>query len=221
MSIAEKLTKVAENVPKVYEAGQKSEYDKFWDAYQDNGNRTSYSYAFAGTGWNDANLNPKHPIVCSGGLSYMFRDSSATYGDKIFEIDISQVSGGSGIFYNSRIKRIGVLDTRSLSDLHTMFQYNSNLTSIEKIILKDDGSQKFTTTFSSCSKIEEIRFEGVIGKSLDIHYSTKLSYDSASSIFECLGGTASATLTLPQSHNDGRYASLIADMPSNWAVSWL
>ena len=37
MSIAEKLTAIAENVPKVYEAGQKSEYDRFWDAYQNNG----------------------------------------------------------------------------------------------------------------------------------------------------------------------------------------
>ena len=34
MSIAEKLTKVAENVPKVYEAGKKDEHDKFWDEYQ-------------------------------------------------------------------------------------------------------------------------------------------------------------------------------------------
>lgn len=232
MSIANKLTKIAENVPKVYEAGQKSEYDRFWDAYQNNGNRTSYSYAFAGTGWNDANLNPKHPIVCSGGLSYMFRDSSATYGDKIFEIDISQVSSGSGIFYNSRIKRIGVLDTRSLSDLNTMFQYNSNLTSIEKIILKDDGSQKFTATFSSCPKIEEIRFEGTIGKSLDIHWSTKLSAESYENIFKCMTVTVSGqTLTVPKStaeatynakYGSGKWASRVNGIKAlGWAVSYL
>ena len=40
MSIAEKLTTVAENVPKVYEAGKKAEYDAFWDKYQNNGKRT-------------------------------------------------------------------------------------------------------------------------------------------------------------------------------------
>ena len=30
MSIAEKLTQVAENVPKVHEAGKKAQYDEFW-----------------------------------------------------------------------------------------------------------------------------------------------------------------------------------------------
>ena len=34
MSIAEKLTTIAENEQKVYDAGQKSEYDRFWDSYR-------------------------------------------------------------------------------------------------------------------------------------------------------------------------------------------
>lgn len=65
MSIADKLTTVAENVPKVYEAGKQAEYDAFWDAFQNNGNRTSYAHAFR-TGWRDSIYNPKYPIVCNG-----------------------------------------------------------------------------------------------------------------------------------------------------------
>ena len=34
MSIADKLTTIAENEQKVYDAGAKSEHDKFWDSYQ-------------------------------------------------------------------------------------------------------------------------------------------------------------------------------------------
>lgn len=46
--------------------------------------------------------------------------------------------------------------------------------------------------------LEEIRFEGVIGKSLDIHWSTKLSMMSLSSIVGCLSKTVSGqTITLP------------------------
>ena len=55
MNLEQKAKLAAENMPKVYdsaynqgfkkgiEQGKQAEYDEFWDAYQDNGNRTSYS----------------------------------------------------------------------------------------------------------------------------------------------------------------------------------
>ena len=96
-------------------------------------------------------------------------------------------------------------------------------TSLKTMTLKIKETIAFANTcFTNCTALENIGFNGKLGASLDIHWSTKLSYDSASSIFDCLGGTDSATLTLPKSHDDGRYDSLIADkMPPNWAVSWL
>ena len=39
MSIAEKLITIAENEERVYESGKKAAYDRFWDVYQQNGNR--------------------------------------------------------------------------------------------------------------------------------------------------------------------------------------
>lgn len=60
MSIAEKLTTVAENQQRVYDAGKQAEYDRFWDAYQQNGTRGSYSYAFGGVAWTDETLKPKY-----------------------------------------------------------------------------------------------------------------------------------------------------------------
>ena len=193
MSIAEKLTAIAENVPKVYEAGQKSEYDRFWDAYQNNGNVVEGYGMFCGNQWTDETYQPKHPIKVSLGTQ-LFRNARIT--DIVVPVDISGAVGN--MYFNSCIK----------------------LVTIPKLIVNENTT--FLTAFAYCYELEEVRFEGTIVNSLDLHWSTKLSYDSVANIFGHLGGTASATLTLPKSHDDGRYNSLIANkMPPNWAVSWM
>ncbi len=70
MSIAEKLTTIAENEQRVHDAGydsgysegKQAEYDRFWDGFQQDGNRKNYWYGFAGPGWTQETLNPKHKI---------------------------------------------------------------------------------------------------------------------------------------------------------------
>ena len=59
MSIAGKLTTVAENQQKVYDAGYADAEQEFWDAYM-NGLNGSWNQksAFAGPGWNDKTFNP-------------------------------------------------------------------------------------------------------------------------------------------------------------------
>ena len=41
------LDDMATDIPKVYEKGKQAERDEFWDAYQENGKRTQYNFAFA------------------------------------------------------------------------------------------------------------------------------------------------------------------------------
>ena len=77
MSIAEKLQIVAENEQKVYEAGKKTQYDEFWDAFQDYGNKTNYANAFGGY-WNEKTLRPKYDIVPTN--MYMFTHMDARGG---------------------------------------------------------------------------------------------------------------------------------------------
>lgn len=36
---------------KGYEAGRINQHNNFWNAFQSNGNRTHYEYAFYGNGW--------------------------------------------------------------------------------------------------------------------------------------------------------------------------
>lgn len=40
--------------------GMQTEYDRFWDSFQSNGNRNNYRFAFYS--WNDATYKPKYPI---------------------------------------------------------------------------------------------------------------------------------------------------------------
>ena len=48
MSIADKLTTIAENEQRVYDAGKQAQYDEFWDDFQKNGTEYMYyGYAFA------------------------------------------------------------------------------------------------------------------------------------------------------------------------------
>lgn len=104
MSIADKLTTIAENEQKVYQAGydkglasgggggydegydvgvedgKKAEYDTFWDSFQQNGTRTDYNdgRGFYGAWWTDENFKPKYDIVPVGNCSQLFSYSNIT-----------------------------------------------------------------------------------------------------------------------------------------------
>ena len=70
MSISDKLTEVAENVPKVYEAGFDKGTSDLWDVIQNFGNRSYYEYAFSA--WGIEFIRPKYKIVPTSRTIYMF-----------------------------------------------------------------------------------------------------------------------------------------------------
>lgn len=234
MSIAEKLTKVAENVPKVYEAGKKSEYDRFWDEFQQNGNRTDYNTAFRSAGWTVDNFKPKYDIVPVGNTNSMFVASKINADlVEILEkqgivLDFSKVTMlGSG-FQNSKFTRIGEINCSSFTATGTTYLFSgcTALKVIDKIIINENIA--LTSWFNSCSALEEIRFDGTIGKSLDIHWSTKLSFESLASIVGALSKTVSGqSITLPttarQTYDNatysGRWDELVAEYP-NWSFKY-
>ena len=69
MTIADKLQTIAENEQKIYDKGKQDEYDRFWDLYQDYGNRRSYRHAFAGYGWTVDTFKPKYKMTPIGSLN--------------------------------------------------------------------------------------------------------------------------------------------------------
>ena len=201
MSIADKLTRAKQDIDDVYEAGKKSEYDRFWDAYQQNGKRTSYAYAFAGYGWSLENFKPKYDMKPTVGAKYMFATMPNMEGidlEQLFEdlgvsLDTSAITSVDGFDYFIQYASpsvIPTISTVSTTKIRNMFFHASKLVTIRKLILRDDGSQEFTTPFPNCKNLENLVIEGTIGqKGFDISGSPKLSKASITSIINALSST--------------------------------
>lgn len=174
MSIAEKFEVIADAV---YDKGKQAEYDKFWDEFQQNGNRDFYSYGFSGHGWTNENFKPKYPIITSANpnrTNTMFQ-----YANKLTEI----------------MSPLYFYDTTS----------NSTFVNCQNLIKIGDDSgggiwttrnRTFTSNFTGCSKLEEIRFidynekgeyvPSEIGNSIDFSPCSLLSAESQVNIIKHL-----------------------------------
>ena len=229
MSIAEKLAKIAENEQAVFEAGKKSEYDRFWDVYQENGNMTYYAYAFAGVGWTQSVFKPKYNIVPVTPTS-MFSSSRIvdirpqTIG---VDVDFSKCTSFYYLCSNSTIKYIGVVDCSSAqsASLSYIFSSAKELVSVEKVIMPEMDSAGFADkSFENAVKLEHIRIEGVIHRSTSLRWSPLLSKASMESMINALSDTAEGqTITFSQAaknnaFTDSEWAELIGTKP-NWTFS--
>lgn len=198
MSIAEKLTTIAENEQKVYWAGyidgdaegyqygyqdgseqglqigytagkedgyadgQQAEYDRFWDTFQQNGNRNGYQTAFCFDGWTDETYNPKYPIVAVNGSFAAIYNYS-----KITDTKVDIILSGTGVNPAQVFNCCFYLVTIRSLDI-------SNYT----------GS--YNNWFAGCSALENITIIGTIRYGMDLHWSTKLSKVSLLNIIDCL-----------------------------------
>lgn len=194
---------VAVDLTPAFEAGQKAEYDRFWDAFQDNGNRLDYGNTFKGSYWNNRNFRPKYSMaVSSHGVASMF-ENCGYVGDLVelcekqgITIDFSEGFEFSKVFYGTKFTRIGVIDARKATRFYYVFCYSSNLKTIDKIIAAE--TTPFSQSFQGLGALEEIRFEGTIGVSLQIQNSPLLSEASVRSILahlKDLTGASAQTLT--------------------------
>ena len=246
MSIAEKLTTVAENVPKVYEAGKKAEYDRFWDIYQNYGERVNYDNAFSGEGWTTELFKPKYNIIPTN--CYMtFRQNKMNidlveYLENLgIELDFSQSTNFQFTFHTSNFTHIGVVDARNsttASSLDSTFYNNRSLVTIDKIILNEQATKQFASTFNLCTGIQNVAFEGEINTDgLNFQWSTKLSKDSITNIFNQLSPTTSGLkITLSKTAVNDAFGIDVGDETTypegseyytlrhskdNWTISYL
>lgn len=202
MSLADKLVTVAENIPKVYQSGKNAEWNTFWDSYQNSGTRTNYEYAFYNNCWDDNNFKPKYNIVPVYGAN-LFRACAITDLKGILEknevvLDLSKLSSTSTghLFRLSSITRLPEINLTTPTALSYTFRDATKLVSIDKLILKSDGSQTFTETFVGASALEEIRIEGSVGNSISFASCAKLTKESLLSIINALKTYTSGTYTL-------------------------
>lgn len=193
MSIAEKLTTIAENEQKVFNAGVKSEYDRFWDNYQENGNRTNYARAFANSFWSTELFKPKYDIYPISAETLFYTNNSIADPESILnalglKLDFSRCTNFVQFLSWCAVERLGTVDTRSATTLRLAFYSAQNLKTIEKLILAEDGSQtiEHNNSFTGMEKLQEIRIEGLFGKSVSFLNSTLLSLESLRSIINAL-----------------------------------
>ena len=185
MNIAEKITRAKTDYDEVYKAGKQegklegkqSEYDRFWDAFQDNGTRTNYNYAFAARSWNLETFKPKYDLICTS-CTYMFgtcsvEDIEAALFNLGITLDTSQSKYmQSMLCYNYWVKVLPVISAESMETaLIGTFDTATSLETIRKFVLKQDGSNTFDRTFKQCTGLKNILIEGVIGDNFDIRYS--------------------------------------------------
>ena len=204
MSVAEKFELIADEV---YEAGQKSEYDRFWDAYQNKGTRTNYWCAFAGMQWDKETFKPKYKIapVGSSAATQMFLLFNGTTGSEIMDykeyehlFDWSGITAATQTFQDAKIENIDV-DFSNVTNMNSCFS-EGNFNRAKKTTISIKVSKKctsYSSTFYYCDALENMTFKegSEIAASISFSNSSKLSYESLRSIINALG-TVSSTKTL-------------------------
>lgn len=178
------------------ESGKLAEYDTFWDAYQQNGNRTNYANSFYNVGWDDNSYNPKYDIVCVGNAYAAFAYSRIT--DTKKNIDISKVTN-TGPFFNS----------------------STSVKTIRNLIVSE-ATTFDSAFFNLCTALENLHFTGVIGKgTINLQWSSKLSKESIENVIGCLSNTTSGlTVTLSKTAVNTAFATTEGGTDGSTSEEW-
>jgi hypothetical protein len=236
-----KTSEYAQKITGLYEAGKKSEYDAFWDALQNWGNRENYQYGFIY--WGCEYIRPKHKVIPTTANS---SNQPFAYNRLLKQVekeyfDFSQrprgTSSTTGWYYSfydcANLEVVEDIGINNAYGFYYTFARCEKLHTIECIY--PDENTEFNTAFYRCSSLVNLRVNGTIGKNgFNVQWSTVLSKDSILSIINALSHTtASLGVTLSQTAvdkafetsdgaNDGstsdEWVSLMQAM-WNWSIS--
>lgn len=173
-----------------YEEGKQAEYDRFWDNYQQNGERVDYTNGF-GSCWTKETFKPKYDIKPTN--AYMFMRFAPL--DKVdmvehleklgITLDFSNCTNCQYGFYGAKISRLGVMDLRKIKGASAVGVLSTSyLKTID--LLKVSEEQTDLNWFSDTSALENITIEGVIDANLNMSKSSLLTKDSLMSIINAL-----------------------------------
>lgn len=197
MTTAEKLTAIAENQEKVYEAGRASEYDRFWDAYQTNGAAANYAYAFSGRGWNGDTYHPKYPL------------------------DTGMITNAAAMYLWSAVSEIGCINLENATSFIQIFAGAQLLTTIEGIKFPPEDMPN--GTFELCSKLENIVVQNTIVGNVNFQY-CPLTKDSILSVVGALSTEVTGkTVTFKKNAVNAAFTTeewnALKAMKPNWTIA--
>lgn len=203
MSIAEKLTTIVENMPKVFEAGKDAEYNAFWDEFIANSNKGYAPYLFAGNGWNNRNFRPNKNLIFKDSVNSLFRESNITNLKECLNncgvtLDFSRATNLNYAFAYGKhqyLPKISVISARNnIQSTFSGTSSSSHLIWIDEVEVAETST--FSKSFDYCKNLEHAIFTGVLATNgLDLHWSTKLDKESLLSIIGILQDKTSAGST--------------------------
>lgn len=213
MSIADKLTTVAENQEKVFEAGRTKEWSDFWDIFQNYGNRTNYGNAFmcdANTGctqWEKL-FNPKYdikPTTATSMFQYFGRwadepfDLEAFLEERNLTLDFSKVTYANECFeYCCAFSVLPEINLSKISNYSGRINYFFNqcdeVKTVRKLIIPNAVTG--INMFYNMAALENIVIEGILqGNDININASKNLTHDSLMSFINALKDYSGTTTT--------------------------
>lgn len=175
-----------------YEAGKKEEYDRFWDAYQENGNRIDYRYAFAGCGWNDVTFDPKYPISVTGAYgNYMFQNFASydAYKKMTITQDVVDFSGATSADYAFSNTYADVIDVDLGNCTNLTQTFASAGGAISPTIIVKLSPATVSYPFYRNVFLENLSFKAgskIMCNGFSFEWSTKLTHDSLLNIIDVL-----------------------------------
>lgn len=219
MSIAEKLTTIAENQQKVYDAGyekgkaegggsydegytagQQAEHTRFMNGYQLNGTRVNYARAFAGTGWTRETARPIHDIRPEDATQMFFQsgiggDMDEWLAENNVKMDFSDCISPEYLFYSCKFTVIGTVDLSHYSGTAVASLFNST-----SIVTIRSFSPPNTAMAATCwqSELRNLTIGGAITKNMNLSRCSKLTDASVQSVIDNLAdltGQTTQTLT--------------------------
>lgn len=226
-----KPSQFVSKISEVYDAGKQAECDRFWDIFQDYGNKTNYGSAFGG--FTKALFKPKYDMKVKNAMNMFHRafindkgegenvDLVELLNELGITLDFSECTEFSNWLLLGAIVRIGVIDCKSLKSSFRCY-YAHALKTIDKLRLYEGNGTSFM--WQGCSKLTNITIEGPIEKAFDIQYSKVLTRDSIVSIMNALSdATQGLTATFSQqavnaAFTEEEWAELVA-LKSNWTIS--
>ena len=200
MSIGEKLTKIAENEQKVYEAGELSaiKSEAIWKAIQRPNASGDYASVKENCSYMFFNFDtkyfyPKYNIAPT--KAYQFtRNMTGDVIDLVerlaecgVSMDFSNCTNVTYVFYQCKFSHLPILDFSKAGSSTQYMLFGRYVETIDKLILSESG-QNCKNTFAYASALENIVIEGKIAAVSNVELSgcSKLTLASAKSILTAL-----------------------------------
>ena len=232
MNIADTLTTIAQNQQKVYDAGRDAERLRLYNAMTNYGARKDYQHAFRYADYSDVEFIK--PVMVGQGskqasAAYIFRYYNGNRLPR--NINLSKISTtathGEMFHYAQKLEEIEDIGIPTLDSYQNAFKDCTNLKKIHKMRVHETTT--FYQTFTGCESLEEVWFDGTIGKNISFEDCPNLTFDCVNDIFNHLKDFGSTEPKCTITFHEHAYRDKVLGMPEvvegaeaqGWAIKYI